>query len=196
MKVLNLAGSPYASLTIQKIDSVTSKGIAGVKFHIIKANGEYIGDFTTDNWGQIKLSKTLTPDTYIIEEISTLDGYKLDETIQKVELNWGDNKIVQVKNNPYGSLKIVKIDKDTRKVLSGVKYKLTNEDEYNQYLGNSFFKINKDIILLHKNYSSLDIFDKTEKPIYFTINVKSDYGLRFSYDKSKIIKVNNIEVNF
>lgn len=79
--------------------------------------------------------------------------------------------------------------------LSLIFIKLTNEDEYNQYLGNSFFKINKDIILLHKNYSSSDIFEKTENPIYFTINVKSDYGLRFSYDKSKIIKVNNIEVD-
>lgn len=126
--VVEFENEPYASLVIQKIDSVTGKGIANVKFNIIKENGEFIGNFKTDEFGYIKLSKTLIPSTYLVKEISTLEEYQLDSATQRIELNWGDNKIIQIKNNPYGSLKITKIDAKTKEKLEGVKYRLETLD--------------------------------------------------------------------
>ena len=131
--VVEFENQPYATLIIEKIDSVTTKAISGVKFHITKENGEYVGDFTTDSFGQIKLSKTLTPSTYIVSELTTLDGYKLDTTEYKVTLNWGETKNLQIKNTPYGSLKVIKTDKDTKETLSGVEYTLMAEDGTNKW---------------------------------------------------------------
>ena len=126
--IVEVENTPYSTMIIEKIDSVTGKAISGVKFHITKENGEYVGDFTTDSFGQIKLNKTLVADTYIVTETLALDGYKLDETTYKVTLNWGDTKVLQVKNTPYGSLKITKTNKDTKEVLKGVEYQLVSED--------------------------------------------------------------------
>ena len=126
--IVEFENEPYASLVIQKIDSVTGKGIANVKFNITKENGEFIGNFKTDEFGYIKLSKTLVPSTYLVKEISTLDEYQLDNTTQRIELNWGDNKIVQIKNNPFGSLRITKIDAMTKEKLEGVRYRLETLD--------------------------------------------------------------------
>ncbi len=126
--IVEFENHPYAGMVIQKINSVTGKAIPNVKFHITKENGEYVGDFVTDSFGQIKFTKTLTPDTYLVSEISSVDGYQLNDTIYKVELNWGDNKIIQVKNNPFGSLRIVKKDSVTKEKLAGVKFKLENEN--------------------------------------------------------------------
>lgn len=126
--IVEFENEPFGTLIIQKIDSVTGKGLAKVKFNITKENGEFVGNFTTDEFGQIKLSKTLTPSTYLVKEISTVDGYKIDNITQKVDINWGDNKIVQIKNNPYGSLRITKIDSKTKENLEGVRYRLETED--------------------------------------------------------------------
>lgn len=189
--IVEFENEPYASLTIQKLDSVTSKGIAGVKFHITKENGEYVGDFATDTWGQIKLSKTLTPATYVIEEISTLEGYKLDDTIQKVELNWGDNKIFQVKNNPYGSLKIVKTDKDTGKVLSGVKYKLTNEDETKSW---EIITDKKGEIYIDKSLEA-GIYYLTEiKPLEGYMKDLAEHKVEINWGKITTLKLTNEKI--
>lgn len=126
--IVEFENDPYASLVIQKIDSVTGKGIANVKFNITKENGEFVGNFKTDEFGYIKLSKTLLPSTYLVKEISTLDEYQLDNTTQRIEIDWGDNKIVQIKNNPYGSLRITKIDAKTKEKLEGVRYRLETLD--------------------------------------------------------------------
>lgn len=126
--IVEFENEPFGTLIIQKIDSVTGKGLAKVKFNITKENGEFVGNFTTDEFGQIKLSKTLTPSTYLVKEISTVDGYKIDNTTQKIDINWGDNKLVQIKNKPYGSLRITKIDSKTKENLEGVRYRLETED--------------------------------------------------------------------
>lgn len=131
--VVEFENTPYSTLIVEKIDSVTTKPIAGVKFHITKENGEYIGDFTTDSFGQIKLNKTLNADTYVVTEITPLDGYKLDTTTYKVTLGIGETKVLQVKNLPYGSLKITKIDKDTKQALKGVEFILTSENGANKW---------------------------------------------------------------
>lgn len=126
--IVEFENHPYASLVIQKIDSVTGKGIENVKFNITKENGEYIGNFETDEFGYIKFSKTLLPSTYLVKEISTLDNYQMDDTTHKVELNWGDNKIIQIKNHPFGSLRVTKIDSKTKEKLEGVRYRLETDD--------------------------------------------------------------------
>ena len=186
--IVEFENQPYATLIIQKIDSVTGKAIPNVKFHITKENGEYIGDFTTDSFGQIKLSKTLTPDTYLITEITTPDGYKVDDTVYKVELKWGDNKIEQIRNNPYGSLKILKVDKDTGKALAGVKFKLTNSKtlENTEYITN--------------NKGEVEINNSLEEGIYYLTELETlegykldstEHEVKIEWGKTTTIRLNN-----
>lgn len=162
--VVEFENTPYSTLIVEKIDSVTTKPIAGVKFHITKENGEYIGDFTTDSFGQIKLAKTLNAGTYIVTETTPLDGYKLDTTTYKVTLGVGETKLLQVKNLPYGSLKIIKIDKDTKEVLKGVEYILKSEDGANKWE-----------LVTDKN-GEINISNKFEEGIYYLTETKALNG--------------------
>ena len=162
--VVEFENTPYSTLIVEKIDSVTTKPIAGVKFHITKENGEYVGDFTTDSFGQIKLAKTLNAGTYIVTETSPLDGYKLDTTTYKVTLGVGETKLLQVKNLPYGSLKITKTDKDTKEVLKGVEYILKSEDVANKWE-----------LVTDKN-GEIDISNKLEEGIYYLTETKALNG--------------------
>lgn len=186
--VIEFENQPYATLVIQKIDSVTGNGIANVKFNITKENGEFVGNFTTDEFGQIKLSKTLTPSTYLVKEISTVDGYKIDNTTQKVNINWGDNKLVQIKNNPYGSLKITKTDKDTKQGLKGVEYVLISKDGTNKWE-----------LVTDKN-GKINIFNKLEEGIYYLTETKAlngyvkdekEYEVEIQWGKLTILNLTN-----
>ncbi|MBO5179345.1 MAG: Cys-Gln thioester bond-forming surface protein [Clostridia bacterium] len=162
--VVEFENTPYSTLIVEKIDSVTTKPIAGVKFHITKENGEYVGDFTTDSFGQIKLAKTLNAGTYIVTETTPLDGYKLDTITYKVTLGVGETKLLQVKNLPYGSLKITKTDKDTKEILKGVEYVLVSEDGTNKWE-----------LVTDKN-GEINISNKLEEGIYYLTETKALNG--------------------
>ncbi len=184
--VVEFENYPYATLIIEKVDSVTLKGLEGVKFEVCKENGEYVGTFTTDVFGQIKLSKTLKPDTYIIKELSSIEGYKIDNAIQKATLEWGETKLIQVKNNPYGSLKITKIDSDTKEKLEGVKYRLENSE------GDLIGKYTTD------ENGQILIEKKLEEGIYYLTEINALEGYIKDNERHKVIinwgKVTTIEL--
>lgn len=191
--VVEFENIPYSTLIIEKIDSVTTKPIEGVKFHITKENGEYVGDFTTDSFGQIKLSKTLNADTYIVTETETtaLDGYKLDTTTYKVTLGVGETKLLQVKNLPYGSLKITKTDKDTKEVLKGVEYVLVSEDGANKWE-----------LVTDKN-GEINISKELEEGVYYLTETKSlngyvkdnkEYKIEIKWGKTTTLNLTNEKI--
>lgn len=182
---------PYASLIIEKIDAVTGKGMANVQFNITKENGEFVGNFKTDEFGQIKLNKTLVPATYLVKEISTLDNYKIDTTTQKVELNWGDNKNIQIKNYPYGSLKVIKMDSNTKDRLEGVKYRL--EDAEGNLIGKYTTNENGEILIDKKleagTYYLLEL-DSLEN--YITDTEK--HKVVINWGKTTVLELKNTEI--
>lgn len=189
--VVEFENIPYSTLIIEKIDSVTTKSIEGVKFHITKENGEYVGDFTTDSFGQIKLSKTLNADTYIVTETTALDGYKLDTTTYKVTLGVGETKLLQVKNLPYGSLKITKTDKDTKEVLKGVEYVFVSEDGANKWE-----------LVTDKN-GEINISKKLEEGVYYLTETKSlngyvkdnkEYKIEIKWGKTTTLNLTNEKI--
>ena len=189
--VVEFENIPYSTLIIEKIDSVTSKTIEGVKFYITKENGEYVGDFATDSFGQIKLSKTLNTGTYIVTETTALDGYKLDTTTYKVTLGVGETKLLQVKNLPYGSLKITKTDKDTKEALKGVEYVLISEDGANKWE-----------LVTDKN-GEINISKELEEGIYYLTETKSlngyvkdnkEYKIEIKWGKTTTLNLTNEKI--
>ena len=133
---ITLKNSKEPSLTIQKIDSVTKQPMAGVKFSITVKNGKPLGEFLTDENGEIHLSGLecdLEAGTIlVIKEISTLDGYLLDEAEKEVLLEADKATSVQFENQPLNPLLIKKVDQDGRP-LAGVKFRVKRAD--GQYVG-------------------------------------------------------------
>lgn len=133
---ITLKNSKEPSLTIQKIDSVTKQPMAGVKFSITVKNGKPLGEFLTDENGEIHLSGLecdLEAGTIlVIKEVSTLDGYLLDEAEKEVLLEADKATVVQFENQPLNPLLIKKVDQNGRP-LAGVKFRVKRAD--GQYVG-------------------------------------------------------------
>ena len=62
------------------------------------------------------------------------------------------------------------------------------KENLNQYLSNTSFIINRDIILLHSDRTNLDIFDKN-RIIYYNVFVQQNNGVKFNYNNSYITKL-------
>ena len=132
-----IKNTPKGGLLIRKIDSVTGKVLPGVKFKIIAANGELVPDnegltssngiYTTDENGQIYLQK-LNPNTYVVSEVETLDGYLLDAAPQTVVVGGADTQTLTFTNTPLGGLLVKKMDSATKEPLADVIFKITRTD--------------------------------------------------------------------
>ena len=61
-------------------------------------------------------------------------------------------------------------------------------EKLNQYLSNTNFIINRDIILLHSDRTNLDIFDEN-RIIYYNVFVQQNNGVKFNYNNSYITKL-------
>ena len=132
-----VTNTPKGGLLIRKIDSVTGKALPGVKFKITAANGELVPDnegltssnglYTTDESGQIYLRK-LNPNTYVVTEVETIDGYLLDAAPQTVVVSEADTQVLTFTNMPLGGLLVKKMDSATKEPLADVIFKITRTD--------------------------------------------------------------------
>ena len=132
-----VTNTPKGGLLIRKIDSVTGKTLPGVKFKITTANGELVPDnegltssnglYTTDENGQIYLRK-LNPNTYVVTEVETIDGYLLNAAPQTVVVSEADTQVLTFTNMPLGGLLVKKMDSATKEPLADVVFKITRTD--------------------------------------------------------------------
>ena len=99
------------SIEILKVDADTKKPLAGVVYRLFDADGNKIADGTTDANGKVTFDN-LKPGSYSYQEISTVDGYQLDETKYDFSLT-SENLNVKVtrENKPIrGCLTVHKVD--------------------------------------------------------------------------------------
>ena len=133
------------SLTIQKLDSVTKKPLAGVQFSVTYADGSKVdtangkissnGLYTTDENGKITISGVTG--TIVITEEKTVSGYSIDPNSrsQTVMVNAEDAQTVTFYNAPLQTLTIQKFVTGTQTPLQGVHFLVT--DSAGQVVGNS-----------------------------------------------------------
>ena len=113
-----------STLWINKIDKETQEPIANVTFQIKGEDGKEIGQFTTNQSGNIEL-KNVVPQTVTIKEIDVPDGYVLSDEVKTVTLEWGKmTKVVLENTKKKGDLKIVKLDGEEEKPLEKVEFDL------------------------------------------------------------------------
>ncbi len=99
------------SIEILKVDAETRQPLAGVVYRLFDANGSKIADSTTDGNGKVTFSG-LKPGKYAYQEISTVNGYLLDDTMYEFSLTSENLHVKAIRENTpaKGSLTIRKID--------------------------------------------------------------------------------------
>ena len=99
------------SIEILKVDADTKKPLAGVVYRLFDAEGNKIADGTTDTNGKVTFDN-LKPGSYSYQEISTVDGYQLDDTKYDFSLT-SENLNIKVtrENKPVkGCITVRKVD--------------------------------------------------------------------------------------
>ena len=139
-RVIELNGDEYAplvftnskmpTLTVDKIDPYTHKGLKGAKFEVYRAvNGSLlgeivkVGDYISDENGQFKL-ENLELGWYRIKEIQAPNGYILQNDVIDIFLEAGKNAVITFENLKKPSLFIKKIDSITKDVLKNAKFEV------------------------------------------------------------------------
>ena len=118
---------PEAALTIKKVDAETGAVLADAEFRVEKANGDYVGEYTTNSDGLITVSN-LEAGYYTVTETRAPEGYILDRTPQTVQVKTSTPVYLTVPNSRESDLKIIKTIAQTGEPLSGVTFKITTQD--------------------------------------------------------------------
>ena len=114
---------PQSVIAIYKTDGHTGEPLMGVEFTIYDKHNKALEIIKTDITGWA-YSKIMDPGDYVVKETQTIQGYTIDDTVHHVEMEEGKNFLLNIKNMPDTSLKIVKIDSVTKKPLAGARFEL------------------------------------------------------------------------
>ena len=136
---LEFRNAPTGSLLIKKIDSVTREPLSGVRFFVTDSSGEVIGSgngyYTTDSAGSILIDGLIPGTSVVAKEVQARDGYILDDTPQTIKIRSGQTVTLEYRNQPKGSLIVVKKDSVTGQYLQGVVFSVKNSA--GEYVGNA-----------------------------------------------------------
>ena len=110
---LELTNTASGSMLIHKIDSVTKKGIQGVKFMVYDSSMTPIGEFESDDQGYVHLNKSLEDGKYYVREIVAADGYILDNEVKSFWVQSGDTAMIEWENTAeYAQIQVIKTSAD------------------------------------------------------------------------------------
>ena len=133
MNVVEYRNQPYPVLKIVKLDAETRQPLEGVKVRVLDKLHREIGTYTTNKLGQVLLSGVDGGETLYVQEMEALPGYELDETVHEVNLAWGQTSTVEMLNREKATLRIKKVDAETKAPIYGVTFNLY--DSRNNLLG-------------------------------------------------------------
>ena len=125
---LTFVNDYVGGVKIYKKVAQTGSPLKNVTFRISKVNGEVIGEYTTDENGEIFVE--LEPQTIRIQEIKAPSGYKIDTTSKTVEIKANEITTVTFENERLGGITIYKVDADTHRGLYRAHFLLMDEDRH------------------------------------------------------------------
>jgi len=125
---LNFANDPYGSLLITKRCEITNRPLQHAEFRVTRSDGSVVGTsngiFITNQQGYV-LIPNLPPDTYIVTEVRSPNGFHLDGAPQTIRVNASGNTYqVNFTNLPYSTLIIRKLDASNLSPLEGARFEI------------------------------------------------------------------------
>lgn len=143
LNIMEWRNQPWPTLKIVKLDADTKQPMEGVKIRVYDKFHREVGTYTTNQLGQILLSGVDGGETLYLQEVEPLPGYQLDETVHEVTLAWGQTSTVELLNEPLSTLRLIKIDSETKEPIYGAVFNLY--DAKNNLLGE--YETNQDGII-------------------------------------------------
>lgn len=129
---LYFGNAPKGSLLVKKVDDITGKPLSDVEFHVTTTDGTHVGTangkFVTDSSGSFTVPNVDPGTSLIVKESRAKAGYILDDTPQTAVIQSGKTVTLEFRNQPKGTLVIVKRDADTKKPLQGAEFRVTTSD--------------------------------------------------------------------
>ena len=176
-----------ASLKIKKIDKETKEALSGVTFEVKLADGSVLGNYTTNNVGEIQLNN-LYPQTITLTEKSTKDGYILNSNPMQVKLEWNKTSSVTFENmHKKGNLKVIKVDKDDNSLtLGAVEFDLI--DSSGKVIKHLITDVNGTCEVKGINTGNYTLRETLTKKEY---NLAVDQSVVVSWNETMEVKVEN-----
>ena len=124
--VVNYHNYQDTQLIILKKDNQTGLPLAGARFMVTTAGGNFIADLVTGSTGYATLNG-LEPGSYVVKEVEAPDGHIIDSTPQTFEIRVGQTEPVFLVfgNDGKTTLYIRKEDEQTRLPVAGAVFKLS-----------------------------------------------------------------------
>jgi len=85
-------------IIIEKQDSQTGEVLKDAEFEILDEQKQIIKTVKTDKKGQVILEQIM-PGKYYIREINAPEGYEINLELVQIEIEMGEEKVLQIKNN-------------------------------------------------------------------------------------------------
>ena len=123
------------ALTITKYEAGTTVTLSGATFEVVGPDGDTIGVYTTPESGSITIPLTEVGNYTIYERVPPEYHLLDEEPVKQVTVKYGETAEVDFENEPYGDLRIEKIDASTGASLAGARIQIKHIESGATYTG-------------------------------------------------------------
>ena len=123
------------ALKITKYEAGTTVTLSGATFEVVGPDGDTIGVYTTPESGSITIPLTEVGNYTIYERVPPEYHLLDEEPVKQVTVKYGEVAEVAFENEPYGDLRIEKIDEATGASLAGARIQIKHIESGATYTG-------------------------------------------------------------
>jgi len=186
-----------ANLTLRAVDAKSGAVIAGVTFHVTKADGTYVGEYTTGANGLVQLAAA-APADYTVNIMSVPDGYILNTTARTftVKANTQVQETFVIDQESGAAVRV--IEAQTGKGVKGVSLKITtlNGTLVGNYTSNGQGYINVDLkpgeYIAWQTYIP-DGYEKDYEPHNFVVKANVTTNIELEVVKESHVRIQVID---